>query len=61
MLNCIDMDGSGRGYDLPLVAAVQARVGVPVVASSGAGAVEHFSQVGGDRLRCYSATVACTD
>ena len=23
MLNCIDMDGQGAGYDLPLVAAVQ--------------------------------------
>lgn len=25
MLNCIDMDGQGAGYDLPLVAAVQVR------------------------------------
>lgn len=45
MLNCIDMDGQGKGYDLPLIAAVQAAVNIPVIASSGAGAVEHFSQV----------------
>lgn len=45
MLNCIDMDGQGKGYDLDLIAAVQAAVTVPVIASSGAGAVEHFSQV----------------
>jgi len=45
MLNCIDMDGQGQGYDLPLIAAVQNAVSVPVIASSGAGAVEHFSQV----------------
>lgn len=45
MLNCIDMDGQGNGYDLPLLAAVQAAVTIPVIASSGAGAVEHFSEV----------------
>jgi len=45
MLNCIDMDGQGKGYDISLIAAVQAAVGVPVIASSGAGAPEHFSRV----------------
>ena len=45
MLNCIDMDGQGKGYDISLIAAVQAAVGVPVIASSGAGAPEHFSSV----------------
>lgn len=44
MLNCIDMDGQGQGYDLQLVAAVMAAVSVPVIASSGAGCVQHFSQ-----------------
>ena len=33
MLNCIDMDGQCAGYDLPLIAAVQAAVSVPVIAS----------------------------
>ena len=45
MLNCIDMDGQGRGYDIPLLTAVQSAVTVPVIASSGAGKPEHFSQV----------------
>lgn len=45
MLNCIDMDGQSRGYDLPLISAVQAAVSVPVIASSGAGAAVHFSEV----------------
>lgn len=45
MLNCIDMDGQGKGYDLELIRAVQSVVGVPVIASSGAGAAVHFSQV----------------
>lgn len=45
MLNCIDMDGQGKGYDIKLVSAVQAAVTIPVIASSGAGKVEHFSAV----------------
>ena len=45
MLNCIDMDGQGQGYDLSLIAAVMEAVNVPVIASSGAGSAAHFSQV----------------
>lgn len=45
MLNCIDMDGQGQGYDIPLINAVQNAVTVPVIASSGCGKAEHFSQV----------------
>lgn len=45
MLNCIDMDGQGKGYDLDLISAVQSAVTIPVIASSGAGTVDHFSQV----------------
>lgn len=44
MLNCIDMDGQGRGYDLALLNAVQSAVSVPVIVSSGAGKPEHFSE-----------------
>ena len=44
MLNCIDMDGQGKGYDLKLIQAVQEAVTIPVIASSGAGAVEHFTE-----------------
>jgi imidazole glycerol-phosphate synthase len=45
LLNCIDRDGQGTGFDLELVSAVAGAVGIPVIASSGAGAPEHFTQV----------------
>lgn len=37
----------GAGFDLELVKAVSDAVGIPVIASSGAGAPEHFSEVFG--------------
>ncbi len=42
LLNSMDADGTRRGFDLPLIRLVRAAVHVPVVASGGAGAVEHF-------------------
>lgn len=45
MLNCIDMDGQGNGYDLPLMQAVTGAVSIPVIASSGAGNELHFVEV----------------
>eukprot|EP00887_Chlorella_sp_A99_P005762 scaffold1.g5762.t1 len=45
LLNCIDCDGVGEGFDIELVAAVSDAVTIPVIASSGAGAPEHFSEV----------------
>jgi imidazole glycerol-phosphate synthase len=45
LLNSIDRDGSGAGFDLELIAAVRDAVGIPVIASSGAGRVEHFAEV----------------
>lgn len=45
MLNCIDMDGQGNGYDLPLMRAVAGAVSIPVIASSGAGKEAHFVEV----------------
>lgn len=45
MLNCIDMDGQGNGYDLPLMRAVSNAVTIPVIASSGAGNGAHFVEV----------------
>ena len=43
LLNSMDADGTKAGYDLELLRAVRAAVGVPVVASGGAGALEHFA------------------
>ncbi|KAK9790518.1 hypothetical protein WJX73_005965 [Symbiochloris irregularis] len=45
LLNCIDRDGQGNGFDTELVAAVSAAVTIPVIASSGAGTPQHFSEV----------------
>lgn len=43
LLNSIDADGTKQGYDLELIEAVRAVVTVPVIASGGAGALEHFA------------------
>lgn len=45
MLNCIDMDGQGRGFDHALMNAVSKAVTIPVIASSGAGSEAHFTDV----------------
>ena len=42
VLNCMAQDGVRSGYDLGHTAAVIAEVSVPVIASGGAGAPEHF-------------------
>ncbi len=42
LLNAMDADGTREGFDLELVRLVRAAVGIPVIASGGAGAVEHF-------------------
>ena len=43
LLNSMDADGTKDGFDLELIQAVRAVVTVPVIASGGAGAVEHFA------------------
>ncbi len=45
LLNCIDRDGTNQGFDLELIKAVKNAVSIPVIASSGAGCVEHFLEV----------------
>ncbi|DBA88181.1 TPA: hypothetical protein ACH3X2_005169 [Trebouxia sp. C0005] len=45
LLNSIDADGACSGFDLALIQAVSDAVTIPVIASSGAGSPEHFSQV----------------
>ena len=45
LLNCIDKDGTNSGFDLELINQVRSAVSIPVIASSGAGKVEHFSEV----------------
>ena len=45
VLNSIDADGTKEGFDLVITRRVSEAVGVPVVASGGAGNVEHMAQV----------------
>jgi cyclase len=45
VLNCMSSDGVRRGYDLAQLAAVRDCCRVPLVASGGAGSVQHFVDV----------------
>jgi cyclase len=45
LLNVIDTDGSRRGFGIEITREVAASVRVPVIASGGAGEVEHFVEV----------------
>jgi cyclase len=46
LLNAMDADGTKEGYDLEIIAAVREVVSVPVIASGGAGALDHFAPAG---------------
>ena len=43
LLNSMDADGTREGYDLEMITAIRQAVTVPLVASGGAGALEHFA------------------
>ncbi|PPQ97059.1 hypothetical protein CVT26_001241 [Gymnopilus dilepis] len=45
LVNSIDRDGTGLGFDLDLVNLIKKSVKIPVVASSGAGTAQHFVDV----------------
>jgi len=45
VLNCMNQDGMRQGYDVEQLAAVRAALRVPLIASGGAGAGEHFRDV----------------
>lgn len=45
LLTSMDADGTKDGYDIPLTRAVSEAVNVPVIASGGAGTMEHFYDV----------------
>lgn len=42
LVNSLDRDGMNTGYDIPLLQAIKQVVHIPVIASSGAGTMEHF-------------------
>jgi cyclase len=47
LLTSMDRDGTGLGYDLPLLSAASAAVSIPVIASGGAGRLEHLAEAFG--------------
>lgn len=42
LLTSMDEDGQKKGYDIALTKAISEKVNIPVIASGGAGALEHF-------------------
>lgn len=57
LLTSMDRDGTSDGYDLPLTQAVAQAVSVPVIASGGAGELDHLveaAQAGADAVLCAS-------
>jgi len=44
LLTSMDKDGTKDGYDIPLTAAISAQAGIPVIASGGAGNLEHLRE-----------------
>ncbi|HEX4435333.1 MAG TPA: imidazole glycerol phosphate synthase subunit HisF [Solirubrobacteraceae bacterium] len=57
LLTSMDRDGTNDGYDLELTAAVSQAVAVPVIASGGAGTLEHLAEAlraGADAVLCAS-------
>ena len=45
LLTSMDADGTQRGFDCELTAAISKAVHIPVIASGGAGSLEHFAEV----------------
>jgi imidazole glycerol-phosphate synthase subunit HisF len=46
LVTSVDQEGTQRGFDIDLCAAVEAAVRIPVVASGGAGKLQHLQQLG---------------
>jgi cyclase len=44
LLTSMDRDGTQQGYDLPLIRAASSRVRLPIIASGGAGNLEHLAE-----------------
>ncbi|OUR79398.1 imidazole glycerol phosphate synthase subunit HisF [Colwellia psychrerythraea] len=45
VLNCMNQDGVRQGYDIEQLKQARAKCSVPLIASGGAGTIEHFSDV----------------
>lgn len=58
LLTSMDADGTQKGYDLELTRTVSSAVGIPVIASGGAGSKEHFAEVLGEKGGADAALAA---
>lgn len=58
LLTSMDTDGVGSGYDLDVTRAIAQAVGVPIIASGGAGELQHFRDV--FTTGCADAALAAT-
>lgn len=58
LLTSMDCDGTKAGYDLELTRRVAEAVSIPVIASGGAGKMEHFSDVLSDKGKADAALAA---
>lgn len=58
LLTSMDADGTKNGYDLELTRTVSRAVGIPVIASGGAGKKEHFADVLGEEGGADAALAA---
>jgi imidazole glycerol-phosphate synthase subunit HisF len=58
LITSVDMEGTQKGFDLPLVRAVRERVSIPVIASGGAGTAKHVLDLAregvADAIACAS-------
>jgi len=59
LLTSMDYDGTKDGYDLPLTKAIVERISIPLIASGGAGKLEHFYDVltGAGASACLAASI----
>jgi cyclase len=57
LLQSIDRDGTGQGYDLEVIQAVAAATSIPVIACSGVGRYEHYA----DAVRAGASAVAAAN
>ena len=45
MISSVDLEGTGKGYDIELTRAISEAVSIPVIAHGGAGKIDHIKQV----------------
>ena len=59
LLTSMDRDGTKMGYDIPITRAISEAVNIPVIASGGAGKLEHFYEgfVEGKADACLAASI----